>query len=133
MLIERAEWTAFEDLLTRVSSDLVPLYGDYAISHPDLEDFDASVAGGNVPVAARYTAETHFLVYKEGRVRDVGMAGYAQVAQWISVRPEFSGQGFSWGDDFIENCSSGTASCGNHEIWRKVGTAHHIAMVLSQL
>jgi hypothetical protein len=132
--ITRAEWEAYELLLPRMNEKRHPIFGDYGISHPDLEDFDASVAGGNVPVGARYTIADAWLVWKAGRVRDVGNAAYADVAQWLVNQPEYSRDGYSWGDTYISACADGrTRTAGSAETWRRVGTSHHLALVIDAM
>lgn len=131
--LPRAEWEAYELLLSRLTDARRPIFGDYGVTHPDLEDFDASRAGGSVPVAGRYTAPDAWLIWKEGRIRDVTNNGYHDVANWLVRQPEYSGDGYSWGDSFFKACADRRTSPGNAETWRKAGTSHHLALVIDAM
>lgn len=108
-----------------------PSYGDYAIAHPDMAEFDPRTV--NVPVALRYTTATDFLVMKAGSFKKAGGGPFLDLCARLVRMPEFSGGSFSAGDRYIEASAQLLKRGGNPQKWREVGTSHHLTMVVMQL
>lgn len=141
----RLEWQLWEMLLTRYNSKRIqrmPNYSDYSIAHPYIIEVDPRIMNpsGNI----RYTIDDEYLIVKGSAVKDVRRdnrivhtgRGYGQMVdlcQALIQMHEFSGPGFSWGDQYIQDCANGQASPGNPETWRRVGTNHHLTFVVNQL
>lgn len=138
--IERVEWEVWLNLRRRQGKlPRMPLFGDYAIAHPELVDVDPRLM--RMSPNLRYTAEDHWVVAKGEafkRKSDRGKSTPASVqipkiAASLVREPAWCGEDFSYGDEFIAGCAAGTAGPGNATTWRAVGTNHHLAFVVQQL
>jgi hypothetical protein len=128
----RTEWQLWLALRARRAAlARVPTFGDYAISHPDLVDIDPRLMQPSATI--RYTADDDWLVVKGKSFRRNGAGQFHTLSATLANRSEFSGAGFSWGDDYIATCATGAGTPGNLMTWRRVGTSHHLAFVVSQI
>jgi len=132
-LLPRREWHLWKTLQRRPNvlprRDLV--FGDYAIAHPIPRELDPRTMRMSANI--RYTAPDDWLIVKGRNVRQYGFEQYFDLCRLLTQRQEYSGRQFSWGDNFIFECAAGTAGPGNATTWRKVGTNHHITMVVRSL
>ncbi|HEX8122478.1 MAG TPA: beta family protein [Solirubrobacteraceae bacterium] len=128
----RAEWTVWQQLRGR-QLDRRPTFADYAIAHPEpAAEMDPRLM--RISAQLRYTCQDDWLIFKERNIRDHGNEQFIDICKKLVERPEYAGPDFSWGDKYIAERADGTdARPGNPRIWRKVGTSHHLAMVLSQI
>ena len=79
------------------------------------------------------TEETYF-VTKGTSFKKAGGSQHAQLCNIIISTPNiYLGTTYSWGDTYINNCSNLQVGGGNLCTWRKVGTNHHITLVVNQL
>lgn len=130
--VPRAEWQLWKEVLAqRGTLPRMPAFGDYAISHPDMIDFDPKRM--TVPVSLRYTTPTDYLVLKEGAFKREGGAGFVRLCKRMVKRREYCGEAFSWGDAYIHACAKERRGGGTPAIWRRVGTSHHLTLVSLQL
>lgn len=141
----RIEWDLWEKLLAHHASnrlERMPAYSDYCVANPEAIEIDPKLMNPSGHI--RYTIQDEFLIVKGGAVRDVKRGGvvvakgrkYAQMVglcKTLINRPEFCGSGFSWGDQYIQDCANGIVSHGNPETWRRVATNHHLTFVVDQL
>ena len=81
----------------------------------------------------RYTTDGNWLVVKGRNVRRYGFEQYFELCRTLVMRQEFSGRGFSWGDQYIDDCAFERTGPGNATTWRKVGTNHHLTLVARAL
>jgi len=109
----------------------MPVFGDYAIAHPDPGEVDPRIMKASASV--RYTTEDHWIVPKGRNLRGHGYDQFFSVCEALIERDEYSGCGFSWGDQYIWDCAHRLKGPGNLTTWRKVGTSHHLAFVVDQL
>jgi hypothetical protein len=58
---------------------------------------------------------------------------YQKLCQAVTSSSCYSGAEFSYGDKYIADCAAGEESTGNLTTWRKVGTNHHLAKVVSDI
>lgn len=130
--LPRREWELWQGLCSRPERlSRLPSYGDYGISHPASASIDPRMM--RMSASIRYTAPKEWLIVKGRNVRDHGFAQFNALCSALVELPEFSGESFSWGDDFIAKCARREAGPGNATTWRKVGTNHHLTLVASQL
>lgn len=130
--VPRAEWTIWEALARRKEKlPRMPTFSDYAISHPDMIEIDPRMM--RMSAQLRYTTRTDWLIFKGKNVRDYGYEQFGDICREASARPEFSGESFSKGDAFIANCGDGYGGPGNATTWRRIGTNHHLTMVVRQI
>ena len=109
----------------------VPSYGDYAIGHPDLVEIDPRVM--QMSANLRYTGDDHWVVVKGRSVRKYGADQMHDLCEQLVAHPSYAGAHFSWGDEWIAQCSQRAGGPGNAEAWRRAGTNHHLTMVIHQL
>ncbi len=109
----------------------IPSFGDYGISHPDWVDVDPRIQ--QMSAGLRYTTDEQWLVFKGRGVKRYGYEQSHDICQRLISMPEYSGEDFSWGDDWIMKCANREVQSGNATTWRKAGTNHHLAFVTRQL
>lgn len=130
--IRRVEWQVWRSLLARRDRlARLPLFGDYAIAHPELAEVDPRLV--RMSANLRYTTETDWLVLKGRNVRRYGYGQFNDLCRRLVTRPDYSGRRFSWGDSYISDCARGVDGPGSATTWRKAGTSHHLTLVVSQL
>jgi Beta protein len=131
--LPRREWELWQTLQRRPKNLPRPdlIFGDYAISHPVPKELDPRTMRMSANI--RYTAPGTWLVVKGRNVRQYGFDQYFELCKALVNRPEYSGREFSWGDTYIDDCAAGMTGPGNATTWRKVGTNHHIMIVMREL
>lgn len=129
--IPRHEWLMWSDLVANKRVERLPIFGDYAIAHPQPSEVDPRIMRASASI--RYTTEAAWLILKGKNLKDFGYKQFHLVSGSLLRNPVYNGPLFSWGDRYVQECANGRASCGNLTTWRKVGTSHHIAYVKWQL
>jgi hypothetical protein len=130
--IQRSDWNLWQAISRALPAAVRrPSYGDYGIAHPDLEDADPRLM--NVPVALRYTTATEFLVLKRGTFRKGGSAAFQALCRKLVGLPDYSGEAFSRGDEYIARTARAETKGGNPEAWRQAGTSHHLTLAAIQV
>lgn len=132
-IISRDEWLLYKILATnlREAGLRVPNFSDYGIAHPDLLQVDMRIVKPNASV--RYTINDNWLIAKGQNVRKYGYDQYKYLCGLIVNSSYFYGEPFSEGDKYIYRCARGEISTGNLSTWRKIGTNHHIEMVVRDI
>lgn len=130
VLIERTEWHAWRSLSTK-NLPRFPTFGDYCIQHPELPDMDPRLI--NPAAKVRYTLDSDWLVLGGSSIRKHGGGQFEDLARSLSQQKGFMGAAHCRGCEAIVGCSEGEVRAGNLEAWRKLGTAHHIAVTFEQL
>lgn len=132
--IARAEWKLYQ----RVSNAVEEMYGmglmfgDYAVSHPDPPpNIDPRQMQQSANI--RYTTEDAWIIYKGESIKKSGSNQLHSLSEQVMLSDEFKGREFSWGDAYIADCATRQVGPGNPTTWRRVGTNHHIAVVVEQL
>lgn len=130
--IPRSEWVVWQSLVGPSSTiTRRPSLGDYGISHPAAVEIDPRVM--KMSANLRYTTDTDWLILKGRNVRDHGFEQFHELCRQLIARTEYKGAGFSWGDREINDCAARTTNPGNATTWRKVGTNHHLTLVVGQI
>jgi hypothetical protein len=129
--LPRTEWLVWERLQRRavIRPDIV--YADYAIAHPSPKELDPRVM--RMSASIRYTDSRAWVIVKGRNVRQWGFDQYFDLAGQLAAHRAYRGAGFSWGDRYINECAARSVGPGNATTWRKVGTNHHITLVVRQL
>lgn len=131
--IPRREWQLWQTLQRRPTG--LPqqgvIFGDYAISHPVPRELDPRIMVMSASI--RYTTDNDWLVVKGRNVRQYGFEQYFDLCRSLTDRPQYRGANFSWGDEYIAKCATRELGPGNATTWRKVGTNHHISVVVQAL
>lgn len=129
---KRSEWLIWNTLYK--NKNLVkrmPSYGDYVIANPKYKEIDPRIM--TMTANIRYTSNSRWIIVKGKAIKNHGWDQAHGLCKQLVALSEYCGRNYSWGDKIIDDCANGTASCGNATIWRKVGTNHHITLVLNQL
>jgi Beta protein len=134
----RADWVAWRDHLhlRRQSLLRLPTFSDYAIQHPrGVEGFDFRKM--QVSASIRYTLPEQWLLVKGESTRfrraRVQFPELAIKLVYGDLRSHFRGQNHCEGCAAIKAAADGARGFGSAEIWRRLGTMHHISTVAEQL
>jgi hypothetical protein len=131
--LPRREWDLWKTLQKRPG--LLPrrdlIFGDYGIAHPVTKELDPRTM--RMSASIRYTTPKNWLVLKGRNVRQYGFDQYFELCKELVKRPEYCERSFSWGDGYISDCADGMVGPGNATTWRKVGTNHHITLVVTEI
>ena len=137
-LVSRVDWRAWRDSLHehRHAIPRVPSFSDCAIQHPrGVEGFDPRIM--QVSASIRYTRPEEWLLIKgEGTRANPAKLQFPALATQLvygHLRPHFAGPSHCRGCFLIKAAADGAAGMGSAEPWRRVGTAHHITMVVQAL
>ncbi|MCD1159201.1 beta family protein [Peribacillus frigoritolerans] len=129
----RSEWTIFKKIykstLTRY-----PAFGDYIISNPEYKQIDPRFI--KMAAGIRYTTPEEYLIFRGYSVTSPKHGKWKQtqgLCQRIVSHPLYYGRNYSYGDQYIDYCVSGSVSTGRAETWRTVGTNHHLTLVVKEL
>jgi len=128
-MIPRQEWEIWAALGGRVARLIT--FGDYAVQHsrPPHED-----GGPGMRANIRYTTERATLIARgRGSLLLEGKEQYRDLCQDLLNHSLFNGREYSWGDALITDCAQGLQAPGSQNMWRGVGTSHHIQFVTDQL
>jgi len=129
--LPRLEWVLWRNLVSRSRTLRLPAFSDYGIAHVQPSEVDPRVMRPSASI--RYTTDETWLILKGRNLRDHGYPQFHDVSRFLVRRPEYNGPEFSWGDQYVDDCANERVGTGNLTTWRKVGTSHHLAFVLSQL
>ncbi|MBL7719458.1 MAG: beta family protein [Flavipsychrobacter sp.] len=128
--IPRSDWALWQKLLSK-SLERMPNFGDYAIAHPEIRDIGNVIP--NMSASLRYTADKEFIIVKGRGVKHNGFGQTHALSQKIVSLPEYSGEHFSPGDNWIKRCALNRTTPGNSTTWRQAATSHHLHKVIEQL
>ncbi len=136
--VERAEWIAWRDQLYACRNRLprLPTFSDCAIQHPKgVEDFDFRTM--QVSASVRYGMSDHWLLIKgeSTRVTRPGVQFPALATKLVygQLRSSFSGAAHCDGCKSMKAAADRAGGFGSAEAWRRLGTTHHISMVMDGL
>jgi hypothetical protein len=132
--IIRGEWRLYRQVRSLVEDqyNVRLVFGDFGVSHPDPPpDIDPRLMRPSASI--RYTTSEAWMVLKGTNVRENGFEQFHSLSEQVMRSEEFRGRDFSWGDNYIADCATRQATTGNLTTWRRVGTNHHVAVVVEQL
>ena len=137
-LVDRAEWLAWKDNLYAHMSTLprLPTFSDCAIQHPSgVEGFDFRTM--QVSASIRYTLADEWLLTKGESTRitpaTVQYPALATQLVYGHHSQRYRGPSHCGGCESIRESSDGASGLGSPEVWRRLGTIHHISTVAEQL
>ena len=135
-VVARAEWLAWKHLCDGGQIARIPTYSDCAIQHPSgVEGFDPRRM--QVSAAVRYALADHWLLIKGESTRiDPARSQFPRLAKRLvygHLRNHFHGQPHCEGCALIRRAADSQPGFGSAEVWRRIGTAHHITEVMRKL
>jgi hypothetical protein len=128
--LERKEWSLYQRLFNNPLVVRKPFFGDYAISHEALREFDIILTPS---ASIRYTIDGHWLIMRGQNLKRHGFVQFHSLSASLVNHEAFSGSDYSSGDRFISECAKRATGTGNLTTWRKVGNNHHITLVVDRL
>ena len=136
--VERADWIVWRDQLHARRSGLprLPTFSDCAIQHPKgVEDFDFRTM--QMSASIRYAMRDEWLLIKgeSTRVTRPGVQFPALATKLVygQLRASFSGPAHCEGCTSMKVAADRADGFGSAEAWRRLGTIHHISMVMQGL
>lgn len=135
-VVERAEWLAWKHLRDSGRLVRVPTYSDCAIQHPaGVEGFDP--ARMQVSATVRYALSESWLLIKgesnKKRRPGVQFPRLATQLAYGHLRGRFRGEAHCEGCASIKAAADGRQGLGSAEVWRRIGTVHHVTEVTQSL
>lgn len=138
-LLDRSEWMAWlNDLFrNRHTIQRLPTFSDCAIQYPTgVEGIDFSIV--RPAPSIRYTLENEWLLLKGegGQTQQLHTVQYPFLATRLTrgdLRSHYLGPEHCAGCKLMNDCSEGTPRLGSSGAWRRLGTIHHITMVVNRL
>ncbi|TCP24899.1 T4 beta protein [Scopulibacillus darangshiensis] len=131
--IPRSEWQLYKSIIQSKISRY-PSFGDYIISNPEYTQINPRFM--KMAANIRYTTENEYLIFRGYSVNSFKHGKWGQMrglCERVVSHPIYCGRDYSYGDDYIFNCANGLERTGNAETWRKVGTNHHLTLVVNEL
>lgn len=133
--VRREEWMAWRDQLhaRRNSLPRLPTFSDCAIQHPaGVEGFDPRTM--QVSASIRYTREDDWLLIKGASTRftlpSEQFPTLATKLVYGHLKSSFAGPTHCGGCESIQGAANGADGLGSAAVWRRLGTIHHISMVM---
>lgn len=136
--VERTDWHAWRDGLhaRRLELPRLPTFSDCAIQHPiGVEGFDPRIM--QVSASIRYTLPDNWLLLKgESTRHKLPSEQFPRLATQLvygHLKSRFAGRRHCAGCAGIEEAADGGRGFGSAEVWRRLGTIHHITRVVQDL
>lgn len=128
----RAEWELWRTLRTNSTRlPRLPVYGDYAIAHPDpVDEVDRAV-----PQIAnfRYTTREDWLIARGQDITRQGPGRFRDLLEALLASPDCPSPTHCDGELWMASVAEGKASTGMAKVWRTWSTVHHWTSVTEQL
>ena len=137
-LVERTDWISWKDNLHGRHGELarLPSFGDCVIQHPQgVEGFDPKTMA--VSASLRYARADEWLLVKGESTRytlpSVQFPVLATKLVHGHLKQSFFGADHCPGCELMQEAALGARGYGSAEAWRRLGTIHHISLVMQQL
>ncbi len=129
--LDRLEHKLWVSLKNQIDATII--YSDYTINNWSFSEY---IPGMRVSFNIRYTLAEEYLIFKGYIMTKKGfqMENVQPACAQLIEMPEYSGQGFSWGDNEIyQKAKEHTDKGGSPTTWRSIGHNHHIALIVDLL
>jgi T4 beta protein len=123
--LELAAWKEASRLDDRIKRNLT--FGDFGADHGKVAFGDSR---GPAITHLRYATPENWLITRGGPSSSKVDGSIRFAAARIINSDYFAGEHFSWGDEFIFDCSSGAGAPGYPTVWRAVNMNHHMTRAL---
>ena len=136
--VERSEWNVWREVIhaNRQSLERLPTYSDCCIQHPSgVEGFDPRTM--QVSAAIRYTLQQCWLLIKGQSTRIIlpsrQFRSLATKLVYGDLSGDFAGSSHCAGCAEMKAAADGAPKLGSAEVWRRLGTIHHLITVVEGL
>ncbi len=136
--VERADWLAWRNNLHSQRDTLprLPTFSDCVIQHPrGVEGFNPRMM--QVSASVRYTLVDRWLLLKGESTRitppSTQFPDLATLLIYGHLQPNIAGQDHCDGCASMKASADGASGLGSAEVWRRLGTIHHITTAVEQL
>ena len=133
--LPRSDWQRWLDLLMSQSRPRrIPTFADYTIQFPRRPEPLSFIPRTSASI--RYTARDHWVVMRGEWLNNPHGAGFDQywgLANSLMSRPEYSGEDFSFGDQYIARIGSQNRLTGNISTWLQAGLNRHMTLTVRQI
>lgn len=129
--IPRIEWLIWKTLISKKDVKRPPTFGDYGISNPKLTEIDPRLMRGTANI--RYTLNESWLILKGGQIKLHGWEQIYYLAEQLVNDKRYFGQTHCYGDAYIFESLAKKERLGGYEVWRRIGTNHHLTLVINQI
>ena len=133
--ITRSEWLAWRDGLyaRRPTLERLPTFSDCAIQHPvGVENFDFRFMQASATI--RYASANDWLLVKGESTRKIRpRIQFPQLATRLvygQLRSAYARAQHCAGCQMAKDSADGVSGLGSPEVWRRIGTIHHITTVV---
>lgn len=137
-LVERAEWHAWRTGLYERRTHLrrLPTFSDCAIQHAaGVEGFNPKTM--QVSASIRYAVPDFWLLIKgqstKSKAAVVQYPALATKLVYGDLKSYFAGNTHCHGCMLMNEAADGAPRLGSPEIWRRLGTIHHVSMIMQGL
>lgn len=131
--VRRIDWLSWLEVCEKCNPPRTPSFSDAGIQHPKgVEGFDFRTMPTSASI--RYALDEEWLLIKgqSNRVEPVG-SQYPKLAAKLVKGPlkaEFFGNNHCAGCAMVADSACGKPRLGSATVWRRIGTIHHIEMVM---
>lgn len=134
-IVPRHEWQLYKMLVAglRKAKLRLPIFGDYAISHPQVLDMDMNWKLLKPNATIKFTIDDGWYIVKGNNVRDYGYEQFHGLSEHVLASRHYRDSTFSWGKEYVRKCATRSAKRGNLTKWVQVGTNHHIEKVIQDI
>ena len=133
--IERSEWLAWRDgqFAQRATLERLPTFSDCAIQHPvGVENFNFRTM--QVSATIRYTSVNDWLLVKGESTRvnlpSIQFPILATKLVYGQLQNDFAGTQHCYACQMVKDSADSSSGLGSAEVWRQIGTIHHITTVV---
>jgi hypothetical protein len=130
-ILPRKEWIVWKKIFENGKVERLPIFSDYAISHPMLSNYDSTYP--NASASIRYTQEIEHYIYRGRGTRQKGFEQFFDLSESLINSSDYYGESHCAGDEYIKKCGTEKKKPGSLQTWRWVGTNHHLTLVINQL
>lgn len=131
-LVPRSDWALWQ-AVRAAGPARQPAYGDYTAVPADQEEIDPRIMTSSANI--RYAAEDDWIIARGRSLRSPRYGKFSQynsLSKQLTEHEQYEGNGFSWGDNFIDACADGGPT-GSLMTWKKVAVNRHIAVAGRQI
>ncbi len=128
--VPRHEWLLYKHLISVLGDVRLASYGDYTIESPKFISLDMRMLKPAGKII--YTCDDSWYIPK-GKAFRGNEQQMTKHCESIINSGNYSGSGFSYGDQLISDTFNGSKGCGNLSTWKQVAVSHHLEKVVEQL